>query len=83
MDTDALRIAIRQKLQSGRLPRDGARKVWGSPSAGEKCVACDAVVAQEQLVMEATTVERGITLQFHVQCFQLWDLEKQALLAAH
>jgi hypothetical protein len=43
MDQEALRRFIRRKLQDGRLPRDGIRRVWSSPSDGETCDACDTV----------------------------------------
>lgn len=59
MDQESLRLIIRRKLQNGRLPHDGIRKVESSPSAGETCDACDAIVAMDQLLMEGITLDLG------------------------
>ena len=80
MDQESLRLLIRRKLQNGRLPRNGIKNVWSSPSAGETCDACDATLAQDQLLMEGVTLDLGRTpLQMHVRCFQIWDHEKRAI----
>ena len=52
MNQESLRLLIRRKLQNGRLPHDGIRRVASSPNAGETCDACDAIVAMDQLLME-------------------------------
>ncbi len=56
MDQESLRLLVRRKLQDGRLPHDGIRRVAGSPSAGETCDACDAILAMDQLLMEGITL---------------------------
>ena len=40
--------------------------------------ACGTVIADEQLVMEATTkkAEGADPIQFHVLCFELWNDER-------
>ena len=79
MDQESLRVLIRRKLQDGRLPHDGIRKVWSSPGAGETCGACDAILAMEQLLMEGVTLDLARRpLQLHVRCFQMWDHERRA-----
>jgi hypothetical protein len=79
MDQESLRLIIRRKLQDGRLPHDGIRRVASSPSAGETCDACDAIVAMDQLLMEGFTLDLGRKpLQLHVRCFQIWDHERRA-----
>jgi len=80
MDQESLRLFIRRKLQDGRLPHDSITRVWSSPSDGETCDACDAILSKEQLLMEAITlVPLGRRpFQFHVRCFQVWDHERQA-----
>jgi len=57
MDQERLRLLIRRKIQDGRLPL-GATKVQGSPSAGEKCEACEATLSLDQLRLEVTTLNR-------------------------
>jgi hypothetical protein len=79
MDQEALRRLIRRKLQDGRLPHDGPRRVWSGPSDGETCDACDTVFAKDQLLMEGITLDLGRRpLQLHVRCFQMWDHERRA-----
>jgi hypothetical protein len=76
MDQDRLRLLIRRKIQDGRLPLS-VSKVQGSPSAGEKCDACEATLSLEQLLLEVTTSD-GRYVQLHVHCHQVWDEERQA-----
>jgi hypothetical protein len=79
MDQESLRLVILRKLRDGRLPHDRLTRVWSSPSDGEMCDACDAILSKEQLLMEATTlVPPGRRpIQFHVRCFQVWDHERR------
>jgi hypothetical protein len=73
MDQESLRLIIRR-----RLPHDGIRRVASSPTAGETCDACDAIVAMDQLLMEGITLDLGRKpLQLHVRCFQMWDHERR------
>jgi hypothetical protein len=80
MDQEALRRLIRGKLQNGRLPQEGVKRIWSSPSAGETCDACDTVLAKDQVLMEGVTLDLGRShmLQLHVRCFQMWDHERRA-----
>jgi hypothetical protein len=79
MDQESLRLLILRKLRDGRLPDDGIKKVWSSPSDGETCNACDKVLAKTQLLMEGVTLDLSRRpLQMHVQCFQIWDQERRA-----
>jgi hypothetical protein len=75
LNDESLRLLIRGKLHNGRLPQDGIRAAWGSPSDGETCNACDTVLARDQLLM-ATLGRRP--LKMHVRCFQTWDQERRA-----
>ena len=78
MDQESLRLLILRKLRDGRLPHDGIRKVWRSPSDGETCDTCDTVFARDQLLMEGVTLDLGRRpVQLHVRCFQVWDHERR------
>jgi hypothetical protein len=81
MDQQALRLLIRSKLQNGRLPLNSVPRVWGGRGNGEKCVACEATIAKEQLAMEGISLAAGggIPIILHVECFQLWDHERREL----
>ena len=80
MDQESLRLFVRRKIRDGRLPHDSITRVWSSPSDGETCDACDAILSKEQLLMEVITlVPPGRRrFQFHVRCFQVWDHERRA-----
>jgi hypothetical protein len=79
MNQESLRLLIQRKIRDRRLPRDGITRVWSSPSDGETCDACDAVLAKDQLLMEGITLDLGRRpFQFHVRCFQIWDHERRA-----
>ena len=81
MDQEALRSLIRRKLQDGRLPHEGIKRIWSSPSDGETCDACDTVLAKDQMLMEGVTLDLGRRhmLQLHVRCFQMWEHERLAV----
>jgi hypothetical protein len=79
MNHEVLRLLIQRKVRDGRLPHHSISRVWSSASDKETCVACDTILAKEQLVMEGTTVRSGRrALQFHVRCFQVWDSERRS-----
>jgi hypothetical protein len=78
MDQDTLRLIIRRKLANGGLPHNNIPRIWGGPGSGEECDACEDVIRAGQLLMEgvSTTTNQGI--QLHVECFSLWDRERDA-----
>ena len=86
MENETLRTLIRAKLKDGRLPWDSMPRFWGGPADGEICDACEKPITKEQLVMEgiASTLssdrptEKKKPIQFHVTCFQIWDVERRA-----
>ena len=79
MNQESLRLLIQRKIRDRRLPHDGITRIWSSPSAGETCEACDAVLAKDQVLMEGITLDLGRRpFQFHVRCFQIWDHERRA-----
>ena len=77
MDEVPLRALIRQKLADGRLPQNSIPRVWGGPSKGETCDACDKVIGEHQFVMEGVSTDlTKRALQFHVGCLYAWDTER-------
>ena len=88
MESEALRLLIRTKLQRGMLPYDGIPRLWGIPSSGETCDACDVIIAPTELLLEGISVSgdaltsllthyQSRPLRFHIACFCLWDLERR------
>jgi hypothetical protein len=74
----SLRLLIRERLEGGGLPRNGLQRVSGGPGNGESCVACREIIAKSQFAMEGLS-EHVKVLQFHVGCFSLWNMEREAL----
>jgi hypothetical protein len=81
MDQQDLQIIIRQKLQTGALPRNSIPRIWGGPGSGEICDACDSVIPpHDEWVMEGIGLPPDRTpLQLHVECFHLGERERRAL----
>ena len=73
---ETLRALIRTRLADGRLGHDSIR-VSGGPGDGETCVACDELITKANLVMQGVDTG-GRVVQFHVQCFHVWDSEREA-----
>jgi hypothetical protein len=80
MEAEAIRLVIREKLTDGRLPYNSTPIFWGGPADREVCDACDKPITKQQLVMEgiASTLNDKKLIQFHVRCFQIWDVERRA-----
>ena len=76
---DALRLRIRSKLAAGILPHDSIPRFWGGPADGEECDACEQEVEVGQLLMEAISTLNNQGIQLHVECFYLWDREREVL----
>ena len=74
----ALVSLIRSKLSDGRLPHDSIPRIWGGPGAGETCDACGEVVTKPQMLMEGIG-QNGGGIQMHVQCFWIWDREREVV----
>jgi hypothetical protein len=58
MDHESLRSLIRSKLQQGLLPYDSIPRIWGAPSTGEVCDACDLIIEQPDMVMEGISLSK-------------------------
>ena len=79
METDSLRVLVREKLQNGRLPFSNMSRFWSGPGHGEVCDACDKPITKQQLVMEGLS-DRPTDkkpFQLHITCFQMWDVERR------
>ena len=74
-----LRVLIRSKLVDSSLPMDSFPNSWGGLGKGETCNACDEAISGGQFVMEGPLGDGRAHLAFHVQCFHLWDDERQGL----
>ena len=81
MDFRAIRLTIRRKLESGRLPLERAAKVWGRSPSGEACDGCDQTIGTGQLAMDGLVRRPGrAAIQLHLRCFEIWAQERSSLL---
>ena len=78
MDVAVIRSMVCRKLASGELPNDHIPRFWGGPSDGEECDVCEEAVRADQLLMGCISTATNQGLQFHVECFYHWDLERIA-----
>jgi len=81
MDIGTIRLAIRQKIESGHLPLEGTTKIWGIPAADQTCDGCDMTIARNQLVIDGMArLPRRKAIQLHLRCFEIWAQERCSFL---
>jgi len=81
MDFGAIRLMIRRKLETGRLPLEKSTRVLGRSASGEACGACDMTIGTGQLAMDGLVRKAGSrALQLHLRCFEIWTQERVSLL---
>jgi hypothetical protein len=84
MDFATIRVTIRRKLESGRLPLEKAARVLGRSATGEACDACDMTIGPGQLALDGLARKPGTkVMQLHLRCFELWTQERYSLLREH
>ena len=76
MKIETLRLLIREKLENARLPHERISRVQSCPADGEKCDACERRITMAQFVVRGTILVGRGSMQLHVECFQLWDVER-------
>jgi hypothetical protein len=77
MDQPILRLLIQDKLADGRLPHDPFPSIRSRQGNRETCDGCDGTVTNAQMLMEILDT-RGCRVQFHVGCYYVWVVERQA-----
>jgi hypothetical protein len=76
MGLDTLRLIIRQELAQGDLPHNSIPRFWGGPANNEACDACEETIGSGQLIIEAISTMTNEGIQLHVECFYIWDTER-------
>ena len=81
MDFGAIRLIIRRKLESGRLPLEKAARVLGRSATGEACDGCEMTIGTGQLAIDGLVRRPGSkAMQLHLRCFEIWTQERSTLL---
>ena len=71
---EQIRSLVRKHMRAGELPVIRVLNVAGGYGSGALCCVCGEQIQHSQAEYEAAlTSER--TLQFHIKCFALWQLE--------
>ncbi len=70
-----IRAMVIDKLVAGALPRALPERVWGGPSVGATCAACDKAIPQGQSEIEAECAD-GTLRRYHVLCFSVVTTER-------
>jgi len=77
-----LRSRARAALNTGVIPRDRPRGIWGGHGAGEMCPVCGQIVDAAELELEvefefAEVNAQGVReFHLHLPCFAAWEIER-------
>ena len=78
-----LRALIRQRVESGLLPRAPGDKTFGGPGNGESCDCCDQSIPRHgvRYEVEYACPDAGFErlLVAHLECHQIWVEESTRL----
>ena len=77
MEPPLLRLLIQEKLADGRLPSTPIPRIWNGAGTGQICGGCGETITNAQAATGNVDAAGG-GLQFHVACFHVWDVERQA-----
>ena len=82
-DEQELRIRARAALDSGQVPHDQPKGLWGGNGTGETCPVCgnslDAAEMELEVEFEFAEVgARGVReFHLHLPCFAAWEIERR------
>lgn len=68
---------IRIKLRDGTLPWDGSRVDCGHPGNRTECAVCGCTIKYSQQGMTVSVTQPARSIEFHAECFTLWDGERR------
>ena len=67
---------VREKIDSGILPRDQPVKLLAHEGHGEPCTACEQPIFASQIEREPQYEGRG-PIRLHVGCHGVWEEERR------
>ena len=78
MDKALVQELVRQKIANRRLPLTRAVSVRHMCGDGRPCDACDVPITRGEALVLAIVSLEWISVRFHVDCYGVWDAERQA-----
>jgi hypothetical protein len=76
----ALRLRVRQLVESGEVPCEEPGKTWAGHGTGTHCAACGKPITPSEIEFEAELAS-GVTLRLHRRCHDMWREECESLTA--
>jgi hypothetical protein len=76
MDADVVRLLIRRRLQDGRLPHGRIGEVWFQAGNGQPCDCCGDVITPNHTKISGVSLDEWAAIQFHADCFRIWEVER-------
>jgi hypothetical protein len=75
-DEHELRLEVRRRIASGRLPCESQEYLWAGAGDGQLCSLCDRVIDAQQIEYELQFgIHPQVIYRFHRICHQAWELE--------
>ncbi len=68
---------LREKLQSGVLPRKPFVKTWRGHGTGKPCDGCELPITPSEHEVEGDRLDGGV-IRFHPACYDAWWHERRA-----
>jgi hypothetical protein len=76
----ALRLRVRQLVESGEVPCEEPGKTWAGRGSGTHCAACGELISAADIEFEAE-LRSGVVLRMHRVCHDVWREECESLTA--
>jgi hypothetical protein len=76
----ALRVRVRQLVETGEVPCEEPGKTWAGRGSGTHCAACGEPIRPTDIEFEAD-LPSGLTLRLHRLCHDVWREECESLTA--
>ena len=76
MDAEVARQVIQRRLQVGRLPHGRVLALPVCRGGGEMCDGCGEPMTRNQKMLWGIAVRDWVSIQFHADCFQIWEVER-------
>ena len=71
-----IRQLIQRRLWDGRLSNEKSAERSLGPGTGDRCDGCGFSISRYQLMTVRIDAQDWRDLQFHKECFEIWDEER-------